>query len=213
MSKKLLFIDVETTGLDHKVYDIVEICLIVDINNEIKETLTLKMAPFNQVFEPEALRVNGRKWEEVLQFQDPKEAYKKIINLLEKYMEYEERGFYDKRDKFDIVAYNASFDVRHLSMFFLRNNDNRLQRFYNKVIDPFYQLDQYRTTCQQTGTSHPFKSLKLGRVCEYFGIDLPDAHSAEPDTLATRKLFYTLGLNYRENKFEKKFSDLKGYKE
>jgi len=203
MDKKTIFFDVETTGRDCRVYDIIQISLIVDINKKVEETLTLNVRPLNEVYEVEALKVNGLKWDDILRFQDPKLAYGKIINMLERHMPFEERGMYDNRDKFNICAYNGKkFDIPFLKAFFIKNSDNRINRFFNKVIDPYEFLESQRLLAQTCGYNFPLKSLKLTSLCELLGIEFEGvAHDAKFDTIALRELVYKLGKIYKPFKF------------
>lgn len=203
MNKKTIFCDVETTGRSYKEHDIIQICMIIDIDGEIKETMSFNVRPFKNVFEEEALKVNGLKWQDVLNFEDPKEVYKKIVKVIEKYMPYEERGFYDDRDKFTLCAYNGKkFDFLFIKAWFVKNGDARMNRFFSDFLDPYDFLYQQKMLAKKCGYTFPIKSLKLTSLCERFDIPIENAHDATADTIGLRNLTYKLGELYKVFDFE-----------
>ena len=176
----------------------------VDIDKVVVDTLNLDVRPFKDTYEVDALKTNGLKWNDVLKFEDHRVAYKKIVNLLDKYMPFEERQMYDKREKFHLCAYNGkTFDIPYLNEFFKRNGDKRMWRYFDKVIDPFEFLDAQRDLAKTAGYKFPLKSLKLTSLCELFGIELEgEAHTAQADTIALRDLLYKLGSIYKLFSFD-----------
>ena len=90
------------------------ISLIEKLNIEIREQLGDELCDdFSIQFEYCSIG-----WADIINFMDTKEAYIKIVEALERHMPYEERGFYDDRDKFKMVAYNAAYDLPFLEVFF-----------------------------------------------------------------------------------------------
>ena len=166
--------------------------------------LNINIKPFDGRYESEALKVNKIKPEDLQTFEDHRVAYKKIVNLLDKYMPFEERQMFDKRDKFSLCGYNAkAFDIPYLNEFFKRNGDKRMWRYFDKVIDPFEFLDAQRDLAKTAGYKFPLKSLKLTSLCELFGIELEgEAHTAQADTIALRDLLYKLGSIYKLFNFD-----------
>ena len=178
-----------------------EICLIADIDKKVDDVLTLKIAPIRKKYEAGALKVNGLKWEDILKFENPQLAYNKIVKFLEKYMPYEERGYYNNNDKFVFCAYNIKFDLPFLESFFRLNKDYKLNRFYRRILDPYFILSQMQELYKLNGNRFPLKNLKLGTVCEHYGVELNNAHTAEADTMALRELTYKIAENFKAFNF------------
>lgn len=180
---KILWFDVETTGLDAKENDIITFAGIVEIDGKIVDQIYLKMQPHNwDNIEQRALDVNGITREELKTFQTPQEAHKKLISFLSKHV-----NRYNKNDKYQPSGYNVTFDMLFLAEFFKKCND----KYFGAWID-YHKLD--------VATLVMFFKLKgvlklekyrLAYVAEALGIPLK-AHDAQEDILATREIFYQL---------------------
>ena len=111
---KVFYVDVETTGLEPKINDIIQLALIIEIDGKVVRKEKFEMQPFNyDNISPEALEVNGLSIEQIKGFDTPQIAYRKIVNILDKYI-----FKYDKKDKFIPAGYNVKFDVDFLTEFF-----------------------------------------------------------------------------------------------
>jgi DNA polymerase-3 subunit epsilon len=94
-----------------------------------------------------------------------------------------------------IIAFNARFDLTALHAEALRNEVqplvDRIGGAENLlVIDPLIldkQLDRYRKGKRQ-----------LGVVCEVYGVQLDDAHTANADALAAARVAWKLAQKYSE---------------
>ena len=118
--RKVLYFDVETTGLDAKLNDIIQLSGIIEIDGEIKETFNLKMQPFDwTTISSEALNVTGTTDEMLKSYGTPQKAFSDFIGLLSTYVDR-----YDKTDKMYAAGYNVQFDIGFLREFFLKNGDN-----------------------------------------------------------------------------------------
>lgn len=180
---KVLWVDVESTGLDPVKNDIVSIALMAEIDGEIKGKLYLEIQPHSyDNIEDQALEVNGFTREQLKTFLPPLEAHKKIVNFLSKYI-----NKFNKKDKFQPSGYNVVFDVDMLGEFFKKCND----RYYGSFID--YHKFDVATLVQFLHLKGAIKldSYRLENVCNYFGITLK-AHNAKEDIQATRELCYKI---------------------
>lgn len=181
---KILYFDVETTGLNAYRNDIIQIAGIVEIDGEVKETFDIKMQPFRyDNIEEKALQVQNRTIDEIKTYQDPSRGYIEIIQLFDRYVDK-----FDKSDKFIAVAYNANFDVDFLQQFFRKNGNNFLFSYFGIVIDPL-AIVRFLTATKKH--SLMLGSHKLGDVCQALGIDI-SAHDASSDINATRTIFKLL---------------------
>jgi len=180
---KILWFDVETTGLDAKKNDIITFAGIIEIDGKIVDEIYLKMQPHNwETIDNSALEVNGITREELKTFQSPDEAHKKLISFLSKNV-----NRYNKFDKYQPAGYNVTFDMQFLAEFFKKCND----KYFGSWID-YHKLD--------VATLVMFFKLKgllklekyrLTYVAEALNIPLM-AHDAKEDIMATREIFYKL---------------------
>jgi len=177
--KKILYIDVETTGLEPDFHDIIELAYIIEINGEIKEKKCLKMQPFfYDHIDLEALQISKHTVEELKTFMTPQEAYNIFICDLGKFCDK-----FNKYDKFIPAGYNCRFDLEFLKYFFLKNGDKYFGSWQNwRGLDP---LPILHFLCALDKIS--LSSMSLEKVCEFFKINII-AHSAESDIFATREL-------------------------
>lgn len=177
--KKILWVDVESTGLDSKLNDIIQLAMMIEIDGEIKEKHNFFMQPFNyNNISMEALKVNGRTIEELQTFPTPHEQYKKVLFIFSKYI-----NKFDKFDKFSPGGYNVQFDRNFLNEFFIKNGDKYFGSYVDyHCIDIFTVLGllEYKKLLQ-------IKDYHLETSCKFFDIPIK-AHDAMSDIEATREL-------------------------
>lgn len=178
-SRKIFHFDVETTGLDPKKNDIIQLAYVIEIDGNEKEEDSIFMQPFDYSYiNPQALEVNNLTIEQLKTFRDPKEVYGDLSQRLARYVDK-----YDRTDKFQPAGYNVGFDCDFFKEWFLKNGDVYYgSRFNWKQIDPL------RVLYFMDGMG--FISLpdyKLETVCEHFGIQIK-AHEALSDIKATKQL-------------------------
>jgi DNA polymerase III subunit epsilon len=187
MVKKVFWFDVETTGLDPLENDIIQLAFLIEINGEIIERHNLLMHPFNEKnISLEALQKQKRTLEEIRTYPNPREVYKKFINIIEKYVDR-----YDPSDKFHNAGYNSKFDMDFLRQFFIKNGDVYFGSWFNyKGLDPLPVLHLL------DGLGYlSISNYQLETVCSHFNIPL-DAHDALNDINATRALMKLLCSNF-----------------
>lgn len=112
---KLLFFDLETTGVKFWRNGIHQIGGIVDIDGQEAERFDIRLAPNPAAtIEQEALDVAGVTLEQVQSYQPMEEGYRQLVGILSKYV-----NKFDKRDKMYLVGYNnAGFDNNFLRALF-----------------------------------------------------------------------------------------------
>lgn len=118
---KLLFFDLETTGIKYWRNGIHQISGEIVIDGISKESFNFNVCPHPKCeIEEEALKICNVTREQILAYPSMQAVYKQFIALLAKYVDK-----YDKKDKFFLVGYNnASFDNYFLKAFFVQNGDN-----------------------------------------------------------------------------------------
>lgn len=180
---KLIFIDTETTGLDHRKNGIWQIAGLIEIDGKVVERFNFFMNPGDVEITPEALEVGGVTMED-LESYDPQEVvFKDFCEMLGEYIDK-----FNKEDKAFLIAYNSRFDDGFIREWFLRNGDKFFGSwFYSNFID-VHTLVGYVTM----DIRPKINSFKLMNIVELFGITLKDAHDASADVEATYELFKAL---------------------
>lgn len=189
---KVFYFDVETTGTDPKVNEIIQLSGMIEVNGKIKERFNFLLQPTDwDNIVPEALEVTGISKKDLKKFPKPKEAYEKLLKLLGKHCDK-----YDRNDKFYFAGYNIKFDIDFLYNFFLRQDDKYFGSWFNwRAVDPLailYYMDYMGMI--------KLENYKLGTACEHFGIEI-NAHDAESDIMATRKLLDRIDCLLNEKPF------------
>lgn len=178
---KLLFIDVETTGLDPAKHGIIQIAGIVEIDGEVKEKFNLFCGLFEgQIISQQALTVNARTVEEIRQFPPPRQTYTELLAILDRHVDR-----YAKADKFYMVGQNVTFDHKFLDAWFKRNGNEYLYAYihYDRI-----DLVALTAAFKVAGIIKP-DNVRLETVAKCFGITYK-AHDAEADIATTREIFY-----------------------
>lgn len=184
MKSKILWIDVETTGINPRTHDIIQLAVLIEIEGEIREEIELLMRPKNGCKpDPKALEINNRTLEEIQKFAPPEEGLRALKKSLNRYVDR-----FDKSDKFIPAGFYTRFDCDMLRGLFKKNGDKYYgSYFFNAVID--VQTYVARAIAYQ---KLRLSNYKLQTIAEAFGIEIK-AHDAVSDIKATRSLFKALG--------------------
>ena len=183
MVEKILYFDVETTGIDDKECEIVQIAGIIEIDGLVKEKFNLLMKPTqNARIEEQALEVIGKTKEEIFSYPPQQIVYTKFKRILETYV-----NKYDKQDKLKLVGHNISFDFNFLLAWSRRMDD----KFIGSLVSYKEQFCTFRViqAMKFLGLVEKTEDDKLTTLCKYFGIELDNAHDALFDIEATRELY------------------------
>lgn len=173
--------DTETGGLDPLKNALLEVSFfLVDSKNfKVLDKLDFLVKPYDSLTVTKgALDANGISMAEVeADGLEKKEAYKRIVAFLKK-------GNNGKSafTRPILVAHNTPFDLGFMDALFSGFNDS----IFN------YCTKQYICTQLETKKLEVLPNLKLKTCCEYFGIDLINAHRASGDVAATVKLLEAL---------------------
>ena len=179
---KIIFIDVETGGLDTNTCALTQLSAIVVINKETKAMFNAYVKPFkNASFSLEDLAVHGRTFEdfENINCYDEKDVYEEFIRFLDTYV-----NKFDKNDKFVVAGYNVAFDLEVLENFFKRNRNYFLYSYFNAYpLDPFHSIRML----QMVGKLPILENNRLETWCNHFNIKI-NAHNSLGDVIATKRL-------------------------
>ena len=178
-TENLAFIDAEMTGLDLERHEIIEIgCVLarqIERDNmgprvEIIEEFEFKIKPKHiETADPEALLVNGydpANWISAV-------GLKKALEVLS-----------EKTQGAIMVGHNVAFDFAFLNKAF-ENSGVPNQMHYHK-------LDTISIAFGRLYDKHDIEKFSLRALCEYFGIENKNAHTALSDARATFELYKRL---------------------
>lgn len=181
---KLLFFDLETTGVNPGKNGIHQISGMIEIDGIEQERFNFHVQPNPKaVIEEQALSVAGVTREQVMAYPTMREVYNQFVEMLGKYVDK-----YDKQDKFFLVGYNnASFDNQFLRGFFLQNGDNYFGSwFWSNTLDVMVLASAYLVTRRPD-----MENFKLSTVAKTLGIEVKDdsLHNAMYDIELTRAVY------------------------
>jgi len=182
---KLLFFDVETTGLSAAKCAIHQLSGVIEVDGEVKESFNINIRPFEgALISEDAINVSNVTKEQIEAYElDYKAAYNEFIKLVLRYI-----NKFDKKDKMFLVGYNnAAFDNHFLRGLFLRNSDKYFgSLFWANPID-VYVLASHKVMSYR----HEMSNFKLSSACEAFDIKVNEnlLHDAMYDVELTRELF------------------------
>lgn len=187
---KLLFFDLETTGVNPGKNGIHQISGMIEIDGVEQERFDFKVQPNPKaIIEQEALDVAGVTLEEVQAYPPMGEVYNSFVSMLSKYV-----NKYDKTDKFFLVGYNnAAFDNQFLRGFFLQNGDNYFGSwFWANSIDVMVLASHHLAPRR-----HEMANFKLGTVAKFMGVDVDNEslHDAFYDIYLTREVYKLIANN------------------
>lgn len=181
---KVLYFDVETTGLDAQKDFVTQLSGLVEVDGEVVEEFNYFLRPpKGTAVSIEALKVTGKTIEDLRSYPDASEGFATFNALLNKYVTTRSWS-----DKFYPAAYNGNFDLQFVDQMFKRqfSRDEWWQYQNWQLIDP---LSVFRTLNYAGLISTP--NCKLSTMCNHFGISL-EAHDALSDIRATRDLVQVL---------------------
>lgn len=159
-NKTFVVFDIETTGLDYRKDEIIEIGAVKVVNGEIKESFATLIKPTQEISQ-EITGINGITNEMVADAP----IFGNVI-----------ADFYKFSKDAILVAHNAEFDTT-----FIKEHGKKYRfKFDNEIVDT---LLLSRTYLKQ------LRHHKLKNLCEYFDVSLINAHRALNDTVATAKCF------------------------
>lgn len=181
---KLLFFDLETTGIKYWRNGVHQISGEIVIDGVTKESFNFNVCPYPQCeIEEEALRICNVSKEQIQAYPPMREVYVKFVNMLSKYVDK-----FDKKDKFFLVGYNnASFDNHFLKAFFVQNGDNYFYSwFWVNSIDVMVLSTQHLMRKR-----HEMTDFKQETVARALGIQIDSAklHDASYDIQLTKEIY------------------------
>jgi len=174
---KYIILDCETGGLSPQENPITQIALLT-IDNTLKEVERFEtfIKPYDDLkITKGALDATGLSMADINSGISNKQAVKVLIDYFKK-----AKGGSHASLKPVVVGHNVQFDTGFLEYLFQSANDDFWKYVNPTTVDTMVLTKMFNPT---------ISSLKLGICCEEVGIDLPDAHKAMNDVIATTDLF------------------------
>lgn len=181
---KILFFDLETTGVKFWQNGIHQIAGLVEIDGEVVEKFDFKVRPNPRaVIEAEALAVGNVTEEQIKAYPPMQTIHKQFTAMLGKYV-----NKYDKTDKFHLCGYNnMGFDNNFLRTFFSHNNDDYFGSwFWSNSLDVMVLATQHLLY-----ERYSMPNFKLMTVAKHFGIEVDESrlHDGVYDVEITRDIY------------------------
>ena len=183
--KKVLWLDVETTGLDCRKHGLREVGFIIEIDGVEVDKGVFRINPFTYTtrdveIDDYALEISKASIEDLESYDSSSYCFKELMKKLVKYV-----NVNDKNDCFVIAGYNTAFDIGFIKEWFkeMGLQDSYKDLFHYKSLDVFSIVFALRHIGLNSAEND-----KLETMCNYFGIEI-DAHNALSDIEATKKLY------------------------
>ena len=183
--KKVLWLDVETTGLDCRKHGLREVGFIIEIDGVEVDKGVFKINPFTYTtrdveIDDYALEISKVSIEDLESYNSASYCFKELMKKLVKYV-----NVNDKNDCFVIAGYNVAFDIGFTKEWFKEMGllDSYKDLFHYKSLDVFSIVFALRHLGLNSAEND-----KLETMCNYFDIHI-DAHNALSDIEATKKLY------------------------
>jgi len=179
-NEKILFVDLETGGIDPLTHSILSIGLVVWSDLNIVDSLELCVNDGVLNVTSEALEINKINLEtHKKKSLSSKQAIEKVLFFIQQHFE--------ANEKITLAGHNVNFDVNFLRYFFKKNNVDFNAYFSHRFIDTSSIL------------YYLYFSGKLKKKCvssdeafQYFRISVSKRHTALDDAKATAELFNKL---------------------
>ena len=181
---KVIYIDIETTGLTEK-HGLIQLSGIIVIDDEVKEEFDFRVQPFKcDLISSQALEVTGVKQEDLdkAPYEPPAVVHSRFLELLGRYVDK-----FDKTDKFFFIGYNAAFDMQKLREFFQKNNDNYIGSWFW-----FPYIDVMTLAAQKLKSErHKMDNFKLFTVARKLGLEVDESklHNSMYDIELTKEVY------------------------
>lgn len=180
---KIVYLDVETTGLWENKHAVHQLSGIVEINGQIVDTFDLQMAPFQgALVDDKALAVCGVSLNQINAYPPAASQFTKWISILDKHLDKT-----NPKDKYFFAAYNSPFDEGFMRAMCKRHGNFKFysQYFYNPSID----IMRVAGLALMDRIPH-MENFKLGTVLRELNIEVAgNLHDAMTDITGARQIF------------------------
>ena len=188
---KIMYYDLETTGVKPWRNSIHQISGEIEIDGEVVETFDIKLQPNPKAeIDPEALKIGNITLEDLKSYMPFREGYEALMCVIAKYVDK-----FEKSDKMFLCGYNnRAFDDQFLRGLFEQNNDKFFGSwFWSNSLDVMVLASQYLLSLRSK-----MENFKLRTVAKTLGIEIDESkfHDAIYDIEIIRKI-YKIVNNYK----------------
>jgi DNA polymerase III epsilon subunit-like protein len=174
--------DVETTGLDSHINDVIELSLL-RLSDGAQKTWCLRPLNFETI-DPVSLRINGHKLEDITgQTKIGRETYldpKKVIVDIENWIMDDNTPTSNRV----LCGQNVAFDKGMIEQLWIKCESKDSMPFGRRTVDTM-QIEFFLDMCK----GEMAEGYSLKNLTKKYGVKNEKAHSAAADTLATKEVF------------------------
>jgi DNA polymerase III epsilon subunit-like protein len=177
--------DIETSGLDSHIHDVIELSMyrLGDNSETAQKTWCLKPLNPDQI-ETAALRINGHKLEDLLwktqegraRYLDPNQVIIDVENWMAEDSLPAEKRF--------LIGQNVAFDKERLEQLWIKCNSKDSFPIGRRTLDTMI-LELFFDYCNGTFA----EGYSLNNLIKKYGITNTKAHTAAADVIATKQVF------------------------
>ena len=180
MEYRLLFVDIETGGLDPDKHSLLSVAMVIWMNMEIIDSQELLINDGKLFVTDEALAINKIDIENHKKSAiSPSQAMEKILIFINKH--------FPQQRKITLAGHNVQFDLSFLKILFSQNKKDFSKFFSHRIIDTSSIL-HYLYLAGHIKQ----RAISSDEAFELFDIKVEGRHTALGDAVATTKLFNKL---------------------
>ena len=183
MKNKICWVDLEVTSFDKKHGALTQISMVIESDNEIVDSIDLRINPFtydrNIEVKPYNLARSGRTLQQIKQYPNSKDQFQKMLEFLRKH----------STQELILGGHNIiQHDVFYMKDWFKMHYVNMYDFFSYKYLDTLVLarfLDSW-------GLLEGCADSKLGSLTQHFNIRLDQWHNSKHDVRATFELHQSI---------------------
>lgn len=177
--------DIETTGLDSHLHDVIELSMyrLGDDSDNAQQTWCLKpLTP--ETIDPGALRVNGHKLDDLLhKTKEGRERYLEPTKVLVDVENWLANDGLPAEKRF-LIGQNIGFDKERLEQLWIKCNAKDSFPIGRRTLDTMI-LELFFDYCKGSFA----EGYSLNQIIKKYGVVNTKAHTAAADVLATKQVF------------------------
>jgi DNA polymerase III alpha subunit (gram-positive type) len=177
--------DIETTGLDSHLHDVIELSMyrLGDTSDTAQMTWCLKpMTP--ETAEPIALRINGHKLEDIThKTKEGRERYREASSVLVDVENWMALDGMPAEKRF-LIGQNVGFDKDRLEQLWIKCNSKDSFPIGRRVMDTMI-IELFFDFCKGDFA----EGYSLNQIIKKYGVKNEKAHTAAADVMATKQVF------------------------